>query len=117
MVIALLVSLGLLLSSAPGLEGLVCLQLSGPPPAAGSGSLPLLHTGTPHESPDPASREEKSVSDPEEKEEESHHFFVLETTRMRDRTVPIRRGNPANVRNASGRGLLHQLRHSWQFLC
>jgi hypothetical protein len=116
MVIALLMSLGMLLSSAPGLEGLVCPHLSGRPPAAGSGSLPLLHTGTPHESPDPASRQDTSVSDPEEKEE-SHHFLVLETTRMCDRTVPIRRGNPANFRNASGRGLLHRLHHFWQFFC
>jgi hypothetical protein len=117
MVIALLVSLGMLLSFTPGLEGLVCPHPACPPPAPGSGSLPLLHTGSSHGSPDPASREETSVSDPEEKEEESHDYLVLGTTRMRDRAVPIRHRSQAIARNGSGRGLLHQLHHSWQLLC
>jgi hypothetical protein len=117
MVIALLASLGMLLSSAPGLGGLIRPHDAGPPPPAGAGSLPLLHTGSPYGLPSPASREEAGESDPEEKEEESDTLLALGAALMRDRTAPIRRRDRAIALHGSGRGLLHELHHSWQLLC
>jgi hypothetical protein len=115
-VLELLLSLGMLLTSAPGLGGRIGLPEAGPPLPAGSGSHALLQTGPPHGSSSPASREETSMSDPGE-EEEFDHRSVLGTSYVRVGAIPGGDRNPPAGPHGWWRGFLLQLHHSWQLVC
>ena len=112
----ILLSLGMLLLSAPGLgDSMDVFEAIRPSPAAVS-PMPLLHPTPFHGMPCPASLGETGFSDPEEKEEESDHFLP-DSACDRGRI-------PANVRGEGtiavfipGHGFLRQLHHSWQLLC
>jgi hypothetical protein len=112
----ILLSLGMLLSSAPGLGGLTCFFETAPPPLAARHALALCHSATPQRLPSPASREETGLSDPEEKEEESHQFLLGCAAWAGDGSSAIGCRDCA-AGPVPGHGLLLQLDHSWQLRC
>jgi hypothetical protein len=113
----ILLSLGTLLSSAPGLGGPTYPFEAGGPHLGASLSVPLWHSAPSQGLPSPASREETNLSDPKEKEEESEHFLLGCTARPGDRVLAIGEGDGALGRLLPTDGFLHQLHHSWQLRC
>ena len=117
MLTEIFLSLGMLLSSAPGPEAPMGVFEALRPAQGAPSPMPLLRSAPPLGIPVPASREESSIAAPEEKEEEPDHFLI-------DWAVYDRRGIPAIGRQDAaiaivvpGHGFLRQLHHSWQLLC
>lgn len=113
----ILLSLGILLSSAPGLGGLCSPREVVQSPPEALHSHPLLRRAAPHGHPSPASREETNLSDPEEKAEESDDFLLVCNACPGDRIPAMGRRDGAIVGPVPRHAFLHQLHHSWQLLC
>lgn len=114
---AMLLSLGLLLCSAPKPGGLAFCTDGVRSLLASLPATPHLHPASRHGLPSPPSSEETSFSDPEDKEEESDPSFMGGTTCPGDRLSATEHPDQMGGSPAVRQGFLNRLHRSRQLQC
>jgi hypothetical protein len=123
MIFSLLLGLGIIAGSSPGLvdpSSLITktrpLVKTPPPPVLVGWALPAqLDPTTDDAYPSFSTREHVTESDSEE--EESVHFGFLSTSSARGLVAGNPPLDPRATISPAGNSLLHQIHHSWQLVC
>jgi hypothetical protein len=117
MMFALVLSLGFILASSPGL---------GPPvsqPEIGSLVLPVgivllqVHPASEHGLPSSPTRDELTEADSEKEDDELVVFHRVSSSSVLGSVFKAHRLDLPTMTHTSRDGLLHQLHRSWQLLC